>query len=106
MVGEFTLWELAKAKNQGYYYYYWAGQEAHLVFSVASYGKTRMNFLANPILLLFSLRESVMPFPAHHWLEYRWKERDGDHPIGEDHWGSAAVEEAEGTQSCHGSREP
>ena len=62
-----------------------------MVFSIASYRKTRINFLANPILLLFSLGESVKPFPAHHWPEYRWKEIDGDCPVGEDHWGRAGM---------------
>ena len=30
---------------------YWVGQEVHLGFSVTSYGKTRTNFLANPVHL-------------------------------------------------------
>ena len=28
---------------------YWVGQKVHLGFSVTSYGKTRTNFLANPV---------------------------------------------------------
>lgn len=41
-----ALWELNDIM-QGKY---WAGQKVTLGFSVTSYGKTQMNFLANPIL--------------------------------------------------------
>ena len=32
-------------------HWYWVGQEAHLGFSVPSYRKTQMKFLASPILV-------------------------------------------------------
>ena len=40
---------------------YWVGQKVHSDFSITAYGKTRTNFVSNPILA-FTQKACLVPF--------------------------------------------